>query len=282
MDRRRLCFRAVGVALVIWVVGTATGSLSAFFSNQQTVLVLLFASAIFVCFLRDATIGPTPAIGLVLVVLVVAGTMSANFAPLADQVITALPIAVLISMVALMVAHAIVQSTADVVGAAPTAEGAESPVRDALIRTIILLPLVIWFLSADKVGSFYILIAAIAVLRVPKPQNVALALVAANFLGGAVALVAAMLIFVTPSPLFGIIVLALLALGLGLMVEQGGTRGLLAHAAAGPAMIMLMLALSVLDGSDVYVSRVVDIAATVLYVLLALALLSSLARKPSG
>ena len=272
--------KAAAIALLVWVTGLATGGIGDFFSNHQSVLVLFFATGIFACFLRDALVGPRPAIGLILVVMVIAGTMSANFAPLAKDVINALPVAVLFSMGAIMFAHAIVPSTADVTGVEPPGEAAEAPVRDALMRTAILLPLIIWFLATGKVGSFYILIVAISVLRVPKPETVALALVAANFLGGAIALIAATLIFITPSPLFGVIVLALMALGLGLMVEQGGVRGKLANAAAGPAMIMLMLALSVLDGSDVYISRVLEIAASVLYVILAMALLSSAVRKP--
>ncbi|MEM7122571.1 MAG: hypothetical protein AAF563_14915 [Pseudomonadota bacterium] len=272
--------KAAVIALLVWVTGLATSGIGDFFSNHQSVLVLFFAAGLFACFMRDALVGPSPVIGLVLVVMVVAGTMSANFAPLAKDVINALPVAVLFSMIAIMFAHAIVPSTADETGVEPPGEPADAPVRDALMRTAILLPLIIWFLATGKVGSFYILIVAISVLRVPKPETVALALVAANFLGGAVALVAATLIFITPSPLFGVIVLALMALGLGLMVEQGGVRGKLAGAASGPAMIMLMLALSVLDGSDVYISRVLEIAASVLYVLLAMALLSSVARKP--
>jgi hypothetical protein len=275
--------RAVGVSVMIWAISTVTGSVAAFFANHQDILVLVFAAVIFLCFLRDAKVGPTPTIGLVLVVLVLVGTMSASAAPLANQVIAAMPVAVLGAMFSIMFAHAIVPSVGDASAAGPQAfVPPRRPVADAIARTVILMPLVIGYLVASKVGGFYVLIAAVAVLRVPRPEHAGLGMVAANVLGGAAALVAAMLIMVTPSPLFGIVILAILALGLGLMAERGGPGGALANAAGGPAIIILMLALAPLDSTELYISRVVEIAATVVYVLLVQALLGTVARAPAG
>lgn len=274
--------RAVVLALLVWLIAAIAGEVAAFFSGHTDVLVLLFAAFILLCFRRDALVGPTPTIGLVLVMGVVAGTMSASAAPVAQQLIEALPVAVLASMFAIMIAHAIVPHRGGL-GAYQTEPMATSdqPLRDAIVRTLILLPLVIGYLVAGKTDGFYILITAIAVLRVPQPEHAAIGLIAANVLGGAIALFAAMLIFMVPSPLFGLIILAILALSLGLLVEHGGKRGMLAHAAAGPAIIMLMLALAPLDGSEVYFTRVVEIIATVIYVLLAQTLLGTVTRQPA-
>jgi hypothetical protein len=273
--------RAVGVAVLIWAVGVSTGWVAASLATKQDILVLVFTAVVFLCFLRDAKVGPTPTIGLVLVVLVLVGTMGANAAPLADQLIVAMSVAVLAAMLAIAVAHAIIPSPVAVRNAGPRALALPGrPIADALLRTIILMPLVVGYLAADKVGGFYVLIAAITVLRVPRPELAGLGLIAANMLGGAAALVAAVLILATPSPLFAMVVLALLALSLGLVAERGGSSAALAHDATGPAIIILMLALAPLDGSDLYVSRIVEIAATVLYVLLAQALLGNVARAP--
>jgi hypothetical protein len=270
--------RAVLMAAVLWVVSTLTQALTGFFAAHLDMLVVMFAASIYWCFWVDASKGRKPMTGLVLMIFVLVGTMNANAAPLADLVTDTLPLSAFVAMVGVMFAHAVVpQRAAYLAGQQAEAPHAPYPVRDAVARTLILLPLIVWFLAAQKTGNFYILITAIAVLRVPRPSHVALGAIATNALGGAAALVAAFLITAIPSSLFGIVILALLMLTLGLMVEGGGARGQLAYGATGPAVILLMLSLAPLDGTEVFIDRVVLIAATVVYVVLAQVLLGTLA-----
>ena len=269
---------AVTVSVLIWLAVEVTAAMTSFFTLHSDVLILLLAAFVFLCFWQDAVAGPRPMVGLVLVVAVVVATMTASAAPLAEAVVAALPVAVLISMIAIMIAHVLIparaMSGASSLGAAPSAR----PLADAVLRTLILLPLIVGFLATGRASGFYVLIVAIAVLRVPRPDRVALGLIAANVLGGALAIAAATLVLITPSALFGVIVLAILILGLGLVVEGGGPSAQLAQAATGPAVILLMIALAPVDGGAAYASRVVEIVLTLAYVLLAQTLVGAIAR----
>lgn len=269
---------AATVTVLIWLAVTATAAVTSFFTLHSTVLVLLLTAFVFLCFWRDAVAGPKPMVGLVLVVAVVVATMTASAAPLAAAVVAALPVAVLISMIAIMIAHALIPAEPEPGATPPDMGPSVRPLRDAALRTLILLPLIVGFLATGRASGFYVLIVAIAVLRVPRPDRAALGLVAANVLGGALAIAAATLVLITPSALFGVTVLAVLVLGLGLVVEGGGPRAQLAQAATGPAVILLMIALAPVDGGEAYANRVVEIVLTLAYVLLAQTLLGAIVR----
>ncbi len=266
----------VVMPLAIWLLASAIGMLAGHLAERDDVLSVIFALAIFLCLRRDAQHGRSPVIGLVMIVLVMVGTMSANAASIAGDMIDALAIGAFVALAANTLAHAVVPlrttaRTAQIV----TPPTTPTPLSETLGHTAILMSLVIYFLVNDKADSFYILVAAVTVLRLPSPAQGAAGLVVANLIGGGVALCAAVLIEATPSSLFGMVLFAAMMICFGLAAEDGGARAALAQGAATTAIILLVLALAPLDGSTAYVNRVVEIAATVAFVILGRALLDA-------
>ena len=270
--------KAIAGPLAVWLAAGAIASVSTFLAEQDAALLALLAVAVFLCFRNDARKGPSPLTGLVLILVVAIGPMSASAAPIADDLVEGMATGLLLAMLAAMLAHALLPA-GGTVRAASAPFVPDSGLREPLGKTVILMILVAWFVTSNKTDGLYILITAATVLRMPRAGNVAAGLVASNFVGGALAIGVAGLVLVTPGDLFAYTSFAAMILVLGLTIEGGGARGAIAQGAVSVAIILYLLTVLPVDNSGAYVDRVIEIAATMLYVILGRALLDPPARS---
>ena len=259
--------KLLAIPVVMWVLGQAVLLLAALLAKNTDVLVLVFTGLTFLAFHRDATKGPDALIGLALIVLVAIGTFAATSITAAAIMVDGLALGALAAALSTLFAFGVLPSQAEA-SHEPEAEISRSPLRESLGRTAILMTLFGYFVITGKHDSLYILITAVTVLRLSSAAQGALGLIAANIIGGAIALGAAVLISTNPSQLFGYILFAAMVLSLGLAAESGGTIGALAKGATGISIILLVIALAPSDGSEAYFSRVFEIFLTAAFVLL--------------
>ena len=62
------------------------------------------------------------------------------------------------------------------------------PVTTAVARTVIALPIIVWYIGHDMVSNLFVLIVAINLLRLDMPERGALVMILSNVIGGIVAL----------------------------------------------------------------------------------------------
>ncbi|MBT6204804.1 MAG: hypothetical protein P8Q36_01095 [Alphaproteobacteria bacterium] len=257
---------------IIWVVGFLVDTATIFLGDNKDVLLAFYAWVIFLCFWDDTKAGPKPATGLILIVLVMVGTLSSASPVSTSALVDALALAAALALVAIIIAHGLAPGglmEKDVVAAKPSSH----PLRESLGRTALLMVLVSFYIMTEITGGLYVLVAAATILRLPAASRGALGLVAANIVGGAVALSAALFMAVTPSTMFDVVLFAAMVLGLGLAAEAGGKLGNLAKGATGVTIILLTIALISNDETGAYFTRVFEITLSVTYVLLGRAVL---------
>jgi hypothetical protein len=259
--------KLLAIPVVMWILGQAVLAVTALLVSNTDVLVLVFTGFTFLAFHRDATKGPDALIGLALIVLVAIGTFAATSITAAAILVDGLALGALAAVLGTLFAYGVFPSKAEAT-AKPESEVSRSPLRESLGRTAILMVLFGYFVITEKHDSLYILITAVTVLRLPSAALGAMGLIAANIIGGAIALIAAVLISTNPSELFGIVLFAAMILSLGLAAERGGAFGALAKEATGISVILLVIALAPSDGSEAYLSRVFEIFLTAAFVLL--------------
>ena len=253
--------------LIIWLLAGAVNVITLFLSGYSDVLLLVYAGLFFLIFHQDAVKGPGPIAGLIMIVLVAVGTFSSALTIGASFLVDALGLGTLAAVLGALLAHALFPLK----GALPDEEQPQpspAPLRESLGRTVLLMILFGYFIVTGKFDSLYILVTAVAVLRLPAATQGGVGLVLANIIGGAIALIAATLIATDPSDLFALLLFAAMVLSLGLAAEGGGARAAIAKGATGTAIILMVISLAPADGSDAYFSRVLEIAMTVAYVLL--------------
>jgi len=277
-DPRKL----IAIPIVVGIVAFLVDAIAGFLAPMSDVLVLVFALVLFVCFHADALRGPGPVVGSVLTVTVIVGTLAANAEPIAGEIVRTMVLAALSASLASIIAYAIVPHAGGGAVAESAGTGAAPPPRPvtrAVARTVIALPLIIWFIGQDVVSNFFVLIVAINLLRIEMPEQGALVMILSNVIGGIVALICAVLMEATPSPLFAMLLLLGVAIALGLELEKGGVRAALAQGATSTAIILLALAIGPIDETGKTIDRVVLVFATVVYVLLARALFERPSRR---
>lgn len=268
----------LALPLIIWLVAGAVDVITVFLSANSDVLLLFYAGLFFLIFHQDAIKGPAPVLGLIMIVLVTVGTVSAGSPIGASFLVDALGQGTLAAVLGALLAHAVFPLK----GTLPDEDRVQpsgAPLRESVGRTILLMILFGYFIVTVKFDSLYILVTAVAVLRLPAAAQGGIGLVLANIIGGAIAMVAATLISTDPSDLFAMMLFAAMVLSLGLTAEGGGARAAIAKGATATAIILMVISLAPADGSDAYFSRVVEVAMTVAYVLLGRALVDVAAER---
>ena len=241
-------------------------------------LLVLFALVLFVCFHSDAVRGPGPIAGLVLTVTLIVGTLAANADPAAEQIINSMFLAALSASLATLFVYAVLPlpdqraistTKAEETVSRGSVESVSNPVKIAAVRTLIALPIIIWFITDDVVGNFFVLLVAINILRLDMPKRGGLIAIASNVIGAVVALLFTVMIDAAQSVLFAILLFLGIALVFGLEIEKRGVRAELAQAALSTAIILIAIAIAPIDESGQGFDRVTLVLATVVYVLLA-------------
>ena len=268
--------RIIAAPVVIWLVCGAIAGVATLLAQDDAVLLLLVGTAVFLCFRSDAANGPSPLTGLLLILIVTVAPTSAVAGAYAGDLVEAMAWGVLIAMLGAALAHVLLPVRRP--AAAAAAARAFSPdrgLRTPLVKTLLLMVLVAWFVVTDKTNALYILVTAATVLRMPASTSLAAGLVLSNFVGGALAICIGGLTLAISSDLFTLLAFAAMILVLGLTIEGGGNRGLIAQGAVSASIILFALTVMPVDGSSAYVERVLEVAATMLYVVLGRAAFAS-------
>lgn len=260
--------RTIALPLVLWLLATVVAAVTTTLASHPDVLIVTLAAVVFAAFRREASRGPSEAVGLGLTILAVVVPFGAALPSQVATIVDALGLGALAAALALLLAHALVPDRTAREAPAPRPP-AGTALRESLGRTVVLTALLAWYVLDGKTDQIYILITALAILRLPQPTKTGTGLVAAAALGGLAALAAALLMVATPSPLFDLVLFAAMVLCFGLVAEGGGPRAALAQGAASTAIILLAIALTEADGSAAYLTRVGDIALTAIAVGLA-------------
>jgi hypothetical protein len=267
--------RIIAAPVVIWLVCGAIAGVATLLAQDDAVLLLLLGTAVFLCFRSDAVNGPSPLTGLLLILIVTVAPTSAVAGAYAGDLVEAMAWGVLIAMLGAALAHVLLPVRRPAAAAAARAFSPDRGLRTPLVKTLLLMVLVAWFVLTDKTNALYILVTATTVLRMPASTSLAAGLVLSNFVGGALAICIGGLALAISSDLFTLLAFAAMILVLGLTIEGGGNRGLIAQGAVSAAIILFALTVMPVDGSSAYVQRVLEVAATMLYVILGRAAFAS-------
>ncbi|MDF2766643.1 MAG: hypothetical protein K0S81_3638 [Rhodospirillales bacterium] len=190
--------------------------------------------------------------------------------------------AALTAIIIVWLAHAFIPAApAAADGGAPrptrTAEDASCD-RMALLDTLVLLPLLIFFILGEDTNDIVILIVTITVLRGFAPgagMRAALGLLIGNLIGGAAAALAYGFVSLTGSFVSFVLVLLASCLIFGDRIAKGGAKAPLFAIALATFILILGMAISPLPGggAELFTTRLLKIGAAVLYVIGALAVL---------
>lgn len=254
--------------VVIWLVCGVIATVATQLAQDNGVLLLLLGTAVFLCFRSDAVNGPSPMTGLLLILIVTVAPTSAVAGTYASDLVEAMAWGVLIAMLGAAFSHVLLPVRRPAAAAAASEVTPDHGLRTPLVKTLLLMVLVGWFVVTDKTNALYILVTAATVLRMPASTSLAAGLVMSNFVGGALAICIGGLTLAISSDLFTLLAFAAMILVLGLTIEGGGNRGLIAQGAVSASIILFALTVMPVDGSAAFVQRVLEVAATMLYVIL--------------
>lgn len=269
----------LALPIIVFVLTSIIGAVSGFLATHADVLLVSIALALFLCFYSMATKGGSPVIGLVMTITLVVGTLAATSDVLADQISRALPLAMLCASLGTILAHAVfpfvrrrpAQRGQSMQGGGPkgTEERTPNPTFIALTRMLIAMPLVVWFVTQDVVGHFYVLLVAAGLLQLDVPSEGGFVAVMGSMIGAGIALLCATLIEATPSVLFALLLLAGVSIVLGLQLGRGGTRSALANAAAAPVMLLIATTVAPIGEGGQGLERTWLVFLTAAYVMIA-------------
>jgi hypothetical protein len=184
------------------------------------------------------------------------------------------------AVIIVWVAHAFIPAvpTRREGGATPTRTAEASSARIALLDTLVLLPLLVFFILGEDTNNIVILIVTITVLRSFAPgagMRAAMGLLIGNLIGGAAAALAYGFVSLTGSFVTFVLVLLATCLIFGERIAKRGAKAPLFTIALGTFILILGMAVSPLPGgaAELFTTRLLKIAIAVLYVIGALALL---------
>ncbi|MGF1629275.1 MAG: DUF2955 domain-containing protein [Kiloniellaceae bacterium] len=150
--------------------------------------------------------------------------------------------------------------------------------RQALIDTLVLLPMLAWFIMDATEVAVVVLIVVITVLRQhdqARGQRAALGLVFGNFIGGIAATIAYNLVVIGHSFAFFVMVLLVVSLGFAGRIVTAGDRAPVYAIALATFILLLGLGLSPLPGGsgEAFTSRLLNVLFASAYAIAGLSLL---------
>jgi hypothetical protein len=282
--------QAVVIPAVIFVSAVAAQMLSVLFSGALLAMLGFLGLVIFLTFYGLRRGLPS---GLILLV-----QMPFCFVPVLatidDQVPTGfsddLVWGAVAAMIAVFAAHALFPSP---LTAAQVAALRQTPVilepphaaRIALTDSMVLLPLLVWFVVAGREDNVVILMIMLSLLRAIRPDmtgRMALGILGGNVLGGIIAVAVHQFLILSDYNFF-LFLLTILAAGLwfGSRIAWGGERAPIFAIAFGTFLLILGLGIAPLFGGseELFSVRILKIALASLYAIGALSLVMPLRQE---
>jgi hypothetical protein len=263
---------------------------SVLFSCQFVVILAIISLVIFWTFYALRRGAPSGAILLIQMPFCFVPILRAIDKELSDRFCDDLVWGFIVAMVAVVVAHVLFPSPlpANKVAASRQKPSALEPAhaaRVALTDTIVLLPLLIAFIRGGDSNNIVILMIMLSLLRAIEPEvsgRMALGILTANILGGALAVVVHQFLILTQQNFLQFILLVLaMSLWFGSRIAWGGDRAPIYATAFMTFLLILGLGIAPLFDSseELYFVRILKIAIASLYTIGALSLLMPLRQE---
>ena len=170
-------------------------------------------------------------------------------------------------------------------GVIETPPDRKQAIQSAWRSTVIIIPVLILFLNFGL--SAYILVLVMIALLVIQPDLTTglkggIGLIAGNIIGGAIAIVIYELTVILPNLLFLTLLITLVCLLLGPQIFAGGVAGSLCSTALTTVLLIVGMTVSPIgpEADAKFYGRIIQIAAAVLYVGMALLLIDSIVGYP--
>lgn len=201
----------------------------------------------------------------------------------ADAFSATLVMAGIVALLTVWAAFAAFPASAATAGASPTPDagppfGPTTAARQALLDTLVLLPVLSWFILDATELAVVVLIVIVTILRQTDPaqgQRAALGLVFGNFVGGIAAAIVYNLALLGHSFLFFVVVLLAASLGFAGRIVTAGNRAPVYAIALATFILLLGLGLSPLPGGsgEAFTSRLLNVLFASAYAIAGLSLL---------
>lgn len=271
--------KTVGMAAVILVTGTFCMFLTSFLADNSMSFLMVLGLIYFMCFFVLANGKGGSAIFLVLVVAVMVPLLGVLNQDLADSILSILIVGVLSGTGLMWLAYVCIPEEAVAATQVAPISGQAHPYRRAMASTAILLSTVAICLTNDQLAAALVIPITVASLLgqidTGASARAALGLTIVNLAGGILASLAYGILNLRPNLLFMFVILLVVTLLLG---GRAAGRSGDAKMFAGALTIFLILfglGVSPLPGSaaESFSTRIVYVAAAILYTLLMTALL---------
>jgi MFS family permease len=277
--------KTLGMAALILVAGLAMIVLTTTFGDRPATFLALLALIYFFCFLTQSSGRGGPAPFLVLVVAIIVPLLGILNRDLANSILSILLAGVISGTLLMWLAYAVVPEPSDAETIAQPGPIRSPSISRAVASTAILLAAVTICLTSDKLAAALVIPITVASLLcqldITASGRAAVGLVIVNLFGGVLASVAYAILSLRPNLLsmFLIVLIAGLLLG-GRAAARSKDAGMFAGALT-IFLILFGLGVSPLPGSaaESFTTRIVYVAAALIYALLAAALLW---RRPTS
>ena len=272
----------VAVPILVLLSTGAALLVSAALKPTPIAMLMVIGLVLFLSFRAHRLGAPSLATLLVQIGFASVPLIAAVSTELAAGFAGALFAAAVTAIIIVWLAHAFIPAApapAEGGAARPTlTEEGESVARLALLDTLVLLPLLVFFILGEDANDVVILIVTITVLRGFAPgagMRAALGLLIGNLIGGAAAAVAYGFVSLTGSFVSFMLVLLAACLLFGDRIAKAGAKAPLFAIALATFILILGMSVSPLPGggAELFTTRLLKIGVAVLYVFGALALL---------
>jgi hypothetical protein len=271
--------KTLGMAALILIAGLAMMVLTSTFGDRHATFLILLALIYFFCFLAQSSGRGGPAAFLVLVVAIIVPLLGILSRDLANSILSILLAGVISGTLLMWLAYAVFPEPVSTEALAKDAPVRPPSYSRAVASSAILLAAVTICLTNDKLGAALVIPITVASLLcqldVAASGRAAVGLVIVNLFGGVLASVAYAILSLRPNLLSMFLIVLIVGLLLG---GRAAARSKDAGMFAGALTIFLILfglGVSPLPGSaaESFTTRIVYVAAALIYALLAAALL---------
>jgi hypothetical protein len=270
------------VQLVVVALAMAVNvALAYVFLSSPWCLIAAFLLLLFLTFYGQARGVPDAAIMILQIGAIATPTLAVSSTELADETVVNLWKAMLIALLTTWAAHAMFPDPRPTRGGpAPPARRADHPdaLRFAVRNTLILAPMLAWYLLDASQVALVLLVTILMVIRQydrAMGQRVALGMILGNVIGGFVASLAYNAIQLQPSFALLAVVCFLVSLIYAARIVAGGPFAPILTVAFSTFILLLGMGLSPLPGGseEAFASRIVNVLLATAYAGMALVLL---------
>lgn len=272
--------KALGMSVLILVVGIFMRILTGWFGDEPVVFLLLLGLIYFSCFVAQTAGKGGAAVFLILVVTVMVPLLGILNKELASSILSILTIGVVTGGLLMWLAHALIPEPRQSAAQTPQPAATMAPdVPRALANTAILLSAVAICLTSDNLTSAVVIpvtvVSLLGQLDIAASGRASFGLVIVNLLGGVIASVAYAVLTIRPNLFSMFVIMLVVCLMLGGRAAARSPDAKVYAGALTTFLILFGLGVSPLPGSaaESFSTRILFVAMAIGFVFLTTALL---------